>query len=63
VLTLIPMVHMRNGVEASVTLGTFVKRADDAVQETRRSVTTVAVVAVVALFVACAALIVAVVRD
>lgn len=43
--------------------GTFVKRADDAVQDTRRSVTAVAVVAVVALILACGALVVATVRS
>jgi hypothetical protein len=46
-----------------VSLGTFMKRADDAVQDTRRSVTAVAVVAVVALILACGALVVAVVRS
>ena len=43
-------------------LRTFLKRADDAVQDTRSSVVTTAVVAIAALVVAVIAFVVAVVR-
>ena len=50
------------GREQAMGVRQFLKRADDAVQDTRASVTTSAVMAVVAIVIAVVALVVAVVR-
>jgi hypothetical protein len=56
------MLHMRRDPGASVGVRTFVKRADDAVRDTRDAVVAGVAVAVAALIVAAVALIVAVTR-
>ena len=56
------MLHMRCYPEAAVGVRAFIKRADEAVQDTKASVTAGVGVAVVALVVAVVALVVAVVR-
>jgi hypothetical protein len=49
-------------MEAGVTVGTFLRRADQAVQDTKESVSTGVILSVAALIVAAVALVVAVRR-
>ncbi len=56
------MLHSKCYTEAHVGVGTFIKRADQAVQDTKTSVSTGVMLSVAALVIAVAALVVAVVR-